>query len=520
MTIRFLRDYQGYSSGSEVSVFSTAQEDLIIAAGAATRTLGSQQVSIYPSANAAGVKPADGGAVTLNAAGTSLVSGGGIQVAPSIAMQGFAAATTIPEIVFDQSKGGKYLFTQYDGTYGSFTSALSIATGTLASMTKTSIQTQTNVSSLKDHLGAAITAGAIVCAWWISETRFMFVGKKNSGNTHYVWICDFNGGAWKVGANSPTFDDTIAVQALGLYSGGQAGLSGVLHSRSVAMNSDRSLILLAEYNVATGRVAGSTNDAVRVYQSTNQGATWTALLTSNTSGNQIRHWHFVKYDPYNARRPWIIGGGDDPLSAVIGWDGTSSAPAANTPFTQAGFAGYPGWEVMHDTAGLECRSGDIAIHPQTLHYMSDNSEVNTQEKYNFQVSKQAPMCRIRSNPHDRTTGRSPIMCCELPNGAAYWITLREAADLGASPETFPGYDFYYTPDGVNFTKVAKTRDNSVGVTGNVSNFFMTNEGLIVISGLNAKGCRLRPSASTNGEGSIVVAPAAWDGTVRTLQGTA
>ena len=46
MTIRFLRDYQGYSSGSEMSTFSTAQENLIIAAGAATRTLGSQQLSI------------------------------------------------------------------------------------------------------------------------------------------------------------------------------------------------------------------------------------------------------------------------------------------------------------------------------------------------------------------------------------------------------------------------------------------------------------------------------------------
>lgn len=442
-------------------------------------------------------------------------------LAPNLGnVQGLAEATTIPEIVFDQSKGGKYLFTQYDGTYGSYTSALSIATGTLTSMTKTSLQTETNVSSLKDHAGAAITAGAIVCAWWINETRFMFVGKKNSGNTHYVWICDYNGGAWKVGANASTFDDQNAVLALGLYSGGQAGLSGVLHSRSVAMNADASVILLAEYNVNASRVTGGANDAVRVYKSTDQGATWTALLTNNTSGNQIRHWHFVKFDPYNSRRPWLLGGGDDPLSCMVGWDGTSSAPAANTPYTQAGFTGYPGWEVMHDTAGLECRSGDMAIHPQTLHYMADNSEVNTSEKYTFQISKQVPMRRIRSNSHERTTGRSPIMCCELPNGAAFWITLRESADTGAAPETFPGYDFFYTPDGVSFTRVAKTRDNSAGVTGNVSNFFVSNEGLIVISGLNAKGCKLRPSASTNGEGSIVVLPEPWNGIVRTLQGAA
>lgn len=80
MTIRFLRDCQGYSSGSEVSTFSAAQENLIIAAGAATRTLGSQQLSIYPSANAAGVKPANN-PVMLSSDGSSLVSGDGSRLA-------------------------------------------------------------------------------------------------------------------------------------------------------------------------------------------------------------------------------------------------------------------------------------------------------------------------------------------------------------------------------------------------------------------------------------------------------
>lgn len=463
--------------------------------------------------------PPFSGPVTLNSTRTALVSGDGTPNSVSVgAIQGFSAATNIPEIVFGQSKGGQYLFTAYDAA-NNFTSSLSVATGTLASMTKTAIAA-TNVSSLKDTSGVAITAGAVVCAWWINETRFMFVGKKNSGNTNYVWICDFNGGAWKVGSNSALFDNGNAVLALGLYSGGQAGLSGVLHARSVAMNADASKILIAEYNVATGRVTGGANDAIRVYQSADQGATWTALLTHNTAGNQMRHWHFVKFDAFNTNRPWLIGGGDDPLSSLIGWDGTSAAPAANTPLTQAGFAGYPGWEVMHDTAGIECRSGDIAIHPQTLHYMSDNSEVNTAEKYNFHVGKQKPLQRIRANQHDRSIGRSPLICCELPNGAAVWGTIREAQDLGAAPESWAGYDFMYTPDGVTFHKIAKTRDNSASGTGTLSNIFMSNEGILVISGINARGCKLRPSASTNGEGSLLVTLQAWDGVVRTLQGAA
>ena len=447
----------------------------------------------------------------------SVVDGAGIPTSTTVgSLLGFSAATTIPEVIFDQSPGGKYLFTQYDGTYGSYTSALSIGTGVLGALSKTSLQTVTNVSNLKDHTGAAITAGAVTAAWWISETRFMFVGKKNAGTVHYLWICDFNGGAWKVGSNSPLFDNGNAVLALGLYSGGQAGLSSILHQRSVAMSPTK--ILLGEYNIATGRVDGSTNDAVRIYQSADGGVTWSALLTFNTSGNQIRHCHFVKYDRYTG--DWYMGFGDDPKSALLRWDGTSAAPPANTPLTQAGFTGYPGWEVMHDTAGIECRSGDITIHPQTAYYMSDNSEVNTASKYAFHVGKSRPLQRVQSNQFERTTGRSPLISMEMPNGAAFWCCIREATDLGAAPEPFAGYDFWYTPDGVTFTRVARTRDNSALTTGVISNIFMTAEGKIVISGLNAKGCKLLPSASTNGEGSLIVTPTVWDGTVRTLQGAA
>jgi len=445
----------------------------------------------------------------------SLVDAAGIPSAPSFApLRGFSAASTISEVIFDQSPGGKYLFTAYDAA-NNYTSSLSIATGPLASLSKTALAV-TNVSSLKDTAGAAITAGSILAAWWISETRFMFVGKKNAGVVYFVWICDFNGGSWKVGSNSALFDNGNAVLALGLWSGGQAGGSSILHQRSVAISPTK--ILLGEYNIATGRVAGGTNDAVRIYQSTDSGATWTALLTFNTSGNQIRHCHFVKYDRYTGE--FYIGFGDDPDSALLRWDGTSAAPPANTPLTPAGFTGYPGWEVMHDTLGFECRSGDITIHPQTAYYMADNSEANTPIKYAFHVSKSHPMQRIQSNEYERTIGRSPLIGMELPNGGAFWCCIRETSDAGAAPEPFKGYDFWYTPDGVTFTRIARTRDNSAGINGTINNIFMTTEGKIVISGFNAKGCKLLPVATTNGEGSLVVTPTVWDGTVRTLQGAA
>lgn len=426
---------------------------------------------------------------------------------------GFSAATQIPEIVFDQSKGGKYLFTQYDSTYGAFCSSLSIATGTLSSMSKTSLKTQTDVSSLKDDAGGAITAGDVTCGWWLSETRFLFVGRKLSNNKYYVWMCNYNGSAWTVGSNSTTFDNGNAVLALGTYSGGQADLSGILHSHSMAVKSSTEAVI-AEYNINASRSNGSTNDAVRVYRTTDGGATWSAVLTFNTSGNQIRHAHAARYDKWTGEYYFVFG--DDPNSAIVRWDGSSSSPSANTALTQAGIGATSGWECMHDSLGLECRSGSIAIHPDSVHFMCDNSEVNLQQTYAFTVTKQRPMARVQSYGYDRTKGRPPLICCETPNGGAFWASMREATDGGA--EDWKGYDFWHTPDGITFVKIAKTRDNSTISSGVITSFFMTNEGKIVIAGTNSKGTKLLPvTASTNGQGSLVVTPVIWTGDVRSLQ---
>lgn len=468
-----------------------------------------------------GVKNADGTEClvpTFSADGASLVSGDGSVVLGRIP-QGLAQATAIPEVIFDQSKGGQYVFTQYDGTYGNYCSSLSIATGSLASLSKTSLQAVTNVSNLKDTSGAAITAGDVTCAWWLSETRFLFVGRKLSNNTYYIWLCNYNGSAWTVGSNSTAFDNGNAVLALGLYSGGQAGLSGILHARSLAVKSSTEAVI-GEYNINGSRVAGAANDAVRVYRTTDGGVTWTAILVFNTNGStrQIRHCHVVRYDRYTG--DWYMVFGDDPDSAVIRWDGSSASPPSNSALTAAGVGRTPGWEVMHDTAGLECRSGDVSIHPQTAYYMADNSEVNTPIKYAFQVAKAKPMFRAQSAEYERTTGRPPLIQCELTNGAAFWASMRENTDVGASPEPFQGYDFWYTPDGNTFSRIARTRDNSALTAGVITQMMMTTEGKIVISGTNSKGTKLLPSASSNGQGSIVVTPVVWDGTVATLQGAA
>jgi len=431
-------------------------------------------------------------------------------------LQGFSGATTIPEVLLDLSPGGQYVFTQYDGTYGQYMSQLSIGIGLVSSLTKTAI-TATLCSALKKRDGTALTSGGIMGAWWVSETRFLFAIRGLTApniNKQYLYLCNYNGSAWTVGNNAPALDNSQAVLDLGLWSGGQAELAGVLFSRSIDMSSTR--ICLNEYNVASGRVSGSTSDAVRLYTSLDGGLNWEALLTFNTSGNQIRHGHACRYDGYADK--WYFSFGDLPDSAIVRWDGISAPPPANTELYD--FWKYPGWEVIKETLGIETRTVDFSVHPQSVYYMCDINEESSLETYAFHIGKSFPMLRTRSNGYVRPTGRSPAIQCEMPNGGAYWMTDRGDTDLGEAPELWKGYSIYYTPDGVTFSYVARTRDVSSVSTGFPWKMFITPEGTIVISGFNGRGCKLRPSASTNGEGSIVATPAAWDGATLTLQGDA
>ena len=102
MTIRFLRDYQGYPSDSEVSTLSTREEDIAIAAGAATRTLGAQQAIALPVANMGGGKPDDFARVVNG----SLVSGDGTVItfpAPLDLTNNVAAPATRGTLIADWS---------------------------------------------------------------------------------------------------------------------------------------------------------------------------------------------------------------------------------------------------------------------------------------------------------------------------------------------------------------------------------------------------------------------------------
>lgn len=526
MTVRLLAALGQYPANAIVTFAAAVETSLVAEKLASTDLTGGVVYQAPVDAGRAGeavrwVTDADGNPVDLLLPGVAGRGGAGavVRAAGGSGMVnrrlGFSAAIRIPEVVFDQSPSGKYIFTQFDATYGRYIAQLSIATGALTALTKTAL-TATWVNNLLSSSGVALTAGGIVHAWWVSETRIIFVARNLPGNQNFLFLCNWNGSAWTVGNNSPAFDNLRAVQNLGLWSGGQMAASGPLHHKSLCIGPK---ILFGEYNIATGRVNGSTNDAVRVYQSDDNGATWTALLTFNTDGSthQVRHVHAVSYDRYTG--DYYVALGDFPNSAILRWDGVSAAPPANTPLS--GFANYPGWELQQEPGGgVATRAGDFAITPQRVGYLSDNGEPESAERLAFLLSRDRPMRRLRVRDFYRSRGRDPLISCVVPDGSWFWGSMTGPLDTAATAvEGARGFDFWHTPDGVSYNRIAFTRANGPGDTGVLSNMFLTLDGQIVISGAsgNGKGCKLLPAAESDGQGSLVMSPVEWDGAVRYLQ---
>jgi hypothetical protein len=426
---------------------------------------------------------------------------------------GLSSTIEVGTIYFDQNQSGNKFLCTDNNVSGSYVTQVFIATGDILAPAITPIPA-TNIATLKTTAGTACVNGNILGAKWLTDTRFMFTSRSLNGamsNKSFLYICNYNGTAWTVGNNSPAFDNNQASFDFGLFSGGQADNVSLLHARSWDSNVSGSVILVGEYNTASGRVNGSTNDAVRVYRSTDSGATFSPLINFNTDGstNQIRHCHGVKFDVFTG--DWYMFFGDDPTSALLRWDGVSAAPPANTAMPN--FSNYRGWEVLSDNFGFECRSGDVTIHPNNVYYMSDNSEPNTPIKYAFQVSKNKPMYKIQSAEFERTNGRPPLIACNLPNGAAIWASMSESTDTF---ESWKGFDFWYTTDGSSYIKIAKTRATSVGASFSVLyNMFITKTGFFVISGIPSKGAKLLSGANN---GSLLTKVSKWNGIVNTLQG--
>jgi hypothetical protein len=137
---------------------------------------------------------------------------------------------------------------------------------------------------------------------------------------------------------------------------GDAGFGGHIPDVSIlhrgfyeAMIGSSRKLLVGEYNVNNERVPGSTNDQVRIMQSTD-GDTWTPLYTFNTDGvHQIRHIHVITQDPISG---WIYFGlGDSRAeSAILAWDGVVAWPEEKLALSE--FRGLDGFYISSSSISV------------------------------------------------------------------------------------------------------------------------------------------------------------------------
>jgi len=177
------------------------------------------------------------------------------------------------------------------------------------------------------------TGNSITDAWITSSGRKFYLVETTATDQYAIYRSDFTSDAdWAAGTWTKVLDfgDTGGSPITGVYA---------LHDGFVEVEVNGvKKIYIYEYNVHTAseRTLGGANDAVRILESTDDGATFTSVFTFNTSGHQVKHGHCVAQNPRT--KQIIFGGGDSGAAgtanagqSLICWDGVSPFPPNNTP---------------------------------------------------------------------------------------------------------------------------------------------------------------------------------------------
>lgn len=426
---------------------------------------------------------------------------------------GLINPVVIPEVLFAQGPDGRFIGTSYDAT-GSYMARLFVATGAADSLSKTAIAATEASTGLLSSAGTAIGSGLPCGVWWISSTRFMFAVRTTTSSfgsrCTFLYVCNYNGSAWTVGSNGPTlFDNLRAVLDVGTTGGTPVPDNTLLHRRSIATDGAGNW-MQGDYNVASGRADGSTKDQVRIMRSTDDGLTWSKLVSWNTNGTtqQIRHVHGCVYDPFG--RCWYFLLGDAPNNCIVRWDGVSSAPPDNTALSS--FKNYAGWEVLQ--MGWMCETGDLSVHSDRIYYLPDDTgPTGPATLRSVILSRNKPLAYQLGRTFEWSSsspnkGRAPLIGCNTPGGGAIWGSLYNA-------DAVSGFDFWSTDNGIDTDKIATARDYSGATAGSLFDMYVeagTNR--LLITGADTRGVRLGSTAARGG--TIIATLSSWDGKVRQL----
>lgn len=425
---------------------------------------------------------------------TGLVGPGGEDVHFAFSSPTLDKIGEVDVCVFAQGPDGRYVCTDgLNATGGEQQRQLFVVTGDPFGTTYTrSFLTKTLYTEVRSAGGVTPSAGLGICdAWWLSTGEILFVavltisGTAGRTNLYRAKESAPGSGVWTVGANA-NCDDRLPVIELGDVAGTQTPYIRTLHSRSLveATVGGAKHIIIGEYNVAASRTGGGANDQVRYYKSTDGGRTFAILITFNQGGShQVDHAHSVVQDPASGRIFFLLGDNED--SAILSWDGTSAAPAANT--APSAYASTSGWDYYG--TGQSCTTGDLLFDAVGGHYLPDVDLPTTIAAGGLQaMSLDCMSTRIFAGiPISRTDNRAPLIGVRsVTTGAFYFFSL--IADTGAD-----GYFYVWgSADGKSWSSIGLISQKQISAGGGIINnaFFDSSDRLIISGVRGIKGTQL------------------------------
>lgn len=454
--ITFTRDWNGYPAGASVGTLAATTEAAAVAAGAAV-----YGGTAYPLRTGL---DRYGNAI-------SLVDGDGNTYAPDGQRRvGVSVEGTTSIGVYDQLSTGEYVCTDTaNGNWGLklflFEGDPLTKVGTATPLAGTDLAT----GGLKTGTGGTFTknAGAkIVNAWPVSNGDIYFqsfdVDLKN-----YLWRA--KAGTYTVGSDAGYSNKQACIDI---------GLNGGVHSGNIRHLSHRSFLearvggashlFFCEYNVASGRTAGSGGagkDQVVAYRSTDGGTTWSVFLEFNTGGShQVAHFHGAVQDPYTG---WIyfMVGDFNAEPALIAYNGTAAAVAANTSLAAIG-----------STAGYKVISGselhrycDLCFSETGIFSIPDADSESADPSTTAFVSTMIPRTLdyvVSTTPVQRSTNVPPVLAVQGADFALFASFISSGADSSRH--------HIWAADSKNggWTLVAKIKNNAGSATYTPANFFI------------------------------------------------
>ena len=220
---------------------------------------------------------------------------------------------------------------------------------------------------------------------------------------------------WRSTDYGETFTQVLAL-GYGYYGAPTTRIDNVslLSNRSfldATLSNGARAMYIAEYNVASGRVNGSTNDRVVLYKSTDLGATWWAAATWNDDGSNhhIRHFHAVIQNPVT-KGLLLLTGDTNSECGIIQWDGLSALVSNQTP------SGYLGAK----TGAQHYRCCDIVFEGDYGYVFADADTNETTPSdvglWRFQAADLSGWTRIDGRAISETSGRWGFMGIRTASG--------------------------------------------------------------------------------------------------------